>query len=186
MDIQKFQETILKGQEIPNDLDQLLNNKCALSILEKHNFKILDEQSLQEELSHSYLNEEDKKNSDIMANIKAIDAVFKKCTFFAKYDSYFYSLLLGYWQENDTIEISNAPLIVYNNEGEFSLLYDYNIIESLLADITMEDEDKYEEFKKKFKNCNIKLKEIWDLEIKNPNVLPEDLHSKLYEKFSKE
>lgn len=186
MDIKKFQKTILKGQEIPKNLEILLTNKCALAILEKHNFELLNELSLQEELSHSYLNDNDKKNLDIMANVKAIDDVFKRITFFATSNARFNSVTIGYWCENEETSILNAPLVTYNSEGEFSLLYDYNIIESLLAEITMEDEDEYEEYKTLFSKCDITLKEIWDLEIKKPNVLPQDLHHKLYNEYRKE
>ncbi len=186
MDIKKFQETVLKGQEIPKDLAMLIKNKCAMTILESDFFELLSAETIAKELAHS-LSEEDKNDSAVMANCKAINLVFEKITFFATIESRHGShTLIGYWQENDSVLLSEAPLVAYsefsvlNGDRSFRLLYDDNIIESLVAELTCEDEDEYEAYKKSFSNCGVQLKEVWDLESKIPTVSPEELHAQLH------
>jgi len=191
MDIQNFQKTILKGREIPQDLDMLINNKCAISILERDFFEFLTEEKLQKNLVHT-LSEEDRNDPSIMANCKAIDAVFEKIIFFATIEArYGTHTLIGYWLENEDVSILDAPLVAYSEfdaygDRTFSMLYDVNIIESLIGGlICVENEDEYEEYKKLFAKCGINLKEIWDLEAKTPQILPEELYAELSEKFKK-
>jgi len=185
--LEQFEENMLEGQKASKGLEVLLTNECALAILKRYNFTLLDKESLKEELSDDYLSDEARTDSDIMANVKATDEVFQNITFFATCLGRFNDVVIGYWHGNDkSRDISKAPFVVYTSEGEFELLYDYNIIESILAAITLEDEDEYEEFKVLFKGCDIELKEIWDLDIDEPKIDPEKLHLELYDKYKKE
>ena len=66
----------------------------------------------------SYLTEEDLQDPDISANVRAIDDTFELISFVAATEDGEY---VGYWRGVDDTPVANAPVVLYSNDGQFSL-----------------------------------------------------------------
>ena len=183
LEVSEFKRIMLKNQETPKDLELLISNQCVLDLLEREiDFKLIDEKTLIKKLSNDHLIEKTKMDLNLKANIAATNTIFKYITFFGVGLN---GMLIGYWHGEKNASILDSPLVKYDTEGEFQLLFDSNVVESLLADYTNEDEDEYENFKNLLKKCNFEIKEIYDLDApilnNNPNVFqPNILRNELF------
>lgn len=176
--INEFKKKILKGQDVPSDLAIIIENKCCLDILEEElEFELLEEDRIENELLHSYLSDSNKKDISIEANIFAINKVFKYITFFAEAEN---GMLLGYWHGEENTNILEAPLITYDTEGEFDLLYGNQIIELLILKWTSEDEDEYSEMVDEFSSCDIEISSIYTITEITSESDPSKLHDAIY------
>ena len=137
MTFEEFKATVLKGQEAPADLQKLFELQTArvahegepTDPLEAIYFNLIDPENLPALLSHSYINDSDRANPDTMANIAAFDEVFLYSTFVAMSDD---EDPIGYWHGPEGTPISEAPIMMLDSEGQFSLCPGKNISEAML------------------------------------------------------
>ena len=177
--VNEFKEKILKGQSIPEALENILQNQCCLETLESElEFELIEEGRIEEEISHTYIKPEQRKDKAISANIFAINKVFEYITFFAEAEN---GMLLGYWHGTENLNILKAPLVSYDTEGQFELYSSNRIIEELALRWTCEEEEEYEELQNEFSKCNVKIADIGsnlgNIETKSN---PAKMHDELY------
>jgi hypothetical protein len=181
----QFTQQILKGQPIPADLQQLLqlawgtaesSNPLAawgLQILEPGHRPLPD---------NSYLNETDRANPDIMANVKAIDDLFKMAIFVAEHED---GDLYGYWQGAENTPLTSAPIIQYDTEGQFNILGGSGLIEAIAANFSFSEESTFQEFRTAFADQQILFSAtsldtlVWPEITPRPN----DLKNMLYAQY---
>ncbi len=185
--LSKFKQVILKGQAIPTDLEQILQFQASQFLTEHRKpdplaaigVKTIDPDDKPALLYHSYLNENDRRNPDIMANINAINEVFELITFVAEGED---QQIYGYWQPARE-PIANAPIVKFDNEGQFGILSGANLTEAIIGDITRGDSQLYLDLRNQFIFLGIDLNPSLE-GLKSPTVKnnPYDLHSKIYQK----
>jgi len=177
-----FTQKELINQSIPQDLQLVLKNfKCCENLLEEMEFRFFNENEIPNLISHSYLNDGDKQDKATMANVYAIDDVFKYISFIGEAID---GNLVGYWHGQKNKEIEKSPIIMYTTEGVFKILLGKNLIEALIGDYIFDDNDKFLDFQKSFLNCGINIVSKWDdlVEIKVVTD-PEELHQKFYNSY---
>jgi hypothetical protein len=182
-----FATDILKGQPAPDDLQKLFlmqaarvaNDDDYSDPLESiHAYLIMPGEELGL-LTHSYLNDDDKANHDIMANVRAIDIVFTYITFVVKTDD---SDLIGYWHGPENTPIESAPIVKYDTEGQFSLLLGTHLTEALLGEHVFDDDEEFARLREWFlQNGIIIAASNWDdLDFPEAKTKPDELHRSLY------
>lgn len=175
-----FTKDQLSKMNVPKDLSSLINNfNCCKKLLEKMESRFFEEDEDIDLVTHSYLNDEDKQNEDIMANVSAINEVFKYISFVMKTAN---GDLIGYWHGPENEEITKSPIVLYDTEGQFSILNGSNLSEALVGNYVFDEDDEFLEFQKRFKDCGIKIVSKWDdLTEPKPKASPKSIHEKQYE-----
>ncbi len=184
--LSKFKQIILKGQAIPNDLEQLFQFQVSRSLkkdreldpLATIGIKMIEPDDKPVLLYHSYLNENDYSNLDIMANIDAINDVFELIIFVAEGED---QQIYGYWQP-DREPISIAPIVKFDNEGQFQLLRGMNLTEAILGDLAMGEAQRYLDFRNRFAwkiDLNPSLE---NLNSPTSKINPYELQAKIYQR----
>lgn len=180
-----FKKTILKGQDAPEDLQLWITRTgCAYDVLKTMECKLLTPGVVPELISHDYLDDNDRKNADIMANVAAIDEVFSHITFVAEAIE---GNLVGYWHGPEKIALAEASIVLYDTEGQFHLLAGATIIEALLGDYAFDDDEAFIELRDSFKLCGIEITASNPEELRQvePTTHPEDLANALCITFQK-
>jgi hypothetical protein len=157
-----FAQVILKNQPMPDDLQKLWNMQVSrtpdadfsVDPLAALGVKIIEPDRMACLLDHSYLNEADRVNPDMMMNIEAIDEVFKLATFVVELED---DHILGYWHGSENTPISQAPIIKFDNEGQFSVCRGNNLTEAIITETISYQEDKLPEFKAWFAKYQIDI-----------------------------
>lgn len=173
----------LSKMDIPMDLKSLINNydgcEHLLDEMESRFFEDDEDICL---ITHSYLNDEDKNNKEIMNNISAINEVFKYISFVMETVN---GDIIGYWHGLENQEITNSHIVLYDTEGQFSILNGSNLTEALVGNYLFDDNEAFLEFQKEFKDCGIEIVSKWD-DLFEPKlkVTPESLHAEKYEYFN--
>ncbi len=147
-----FLQMVLKNQPMPDDLQKLWNMQISrapdadfsVDPLAAVGAKIIEPENIPCLLNHSYLNETDRADRELMMNIEAIDEVFKLATFVVELED---DHILGYWHDTENTPINQAPIIKFDNEGQFSVCQGNNLTEAILAETIGYQEDKFSEFK---------------------------------------
>jgi hypothetical protein len=157
-----FLQVILKNQPMPDDLQKLWNMQVSrapdadfsVDPLAALGVKIIEPDRMACLLDHSYLNEADRANPDMMMNIEAIDEVFNLATFVVELED---DDILGYWHGSENTSIDQAPIIKFDNEGQFSVCRGNNLTETIIAETMSYQEDKFPEFKAWFAKYQIDI-----------------------------
>lgn len=95
----------------------------------------------------SYLSEAERADPSIAANLVAIDEVCAQISFLAEDDQ---SNLFGYWHGAERTALAAAPIVKFDNEGQFSLLQGHGLIEALIGDRVFDDEEAFAEHAQRF------------------------------------
>jgi hypothetical protein len=181
-----FSAVILKGQPIPDDLQKLLQMQVSrVSVkggyadpLESMGIKIIEPGNTPGLIEHSYLNENDRANPDIMANISAIDEVFNQITFVAEGDD---GELFGYWQGAENTPLSKAPIVEFDTEGRFGILPGASLIDAVIGYFVGDNEQKFLELRASFIKYTISVSTSLDqLFVPEYKMNPSELHAALY------
>jgi hypothetical protein len=127
-----FQERILRDQEMPADLAALLDAAgTPADPLASFGAKLIDPSAAQPVLlSHAYLNDKDRANPDIMANVAAFDDMAALTVYVVELED---GEIIGYWRGPDHTPISACALIELDTEGQFHVLPGRTLAEALLA-----------------------------------------------------
>jgi hypothetical protein len=157
-----FLQVILKNQPMPDDLQKLWNMQIfrapdadfSADPLAALGVKIIEPDRMACLLDHSYLNDTDRANPAMMMNIEAINEVFKLATFVVELED---DDILGYWHGSENTSIDQAPIIKFDNEGQFSVCRGNNLTEAIIAETMSYQEDKFPEFKTWFAKYQIDI-----------------------------
>jgi len=176
-----FTKEELITKKVPADLLQLINNfNCCEELLDEMECRFFESGEIPDLISHSYLNEEDKKNKNIMANISASKEISQYISFVVEAID---GNLVGYWHGPENLELRDASIIKYDTEGQYTILSGSNLVEALVGDYVFDDDDEFLEFQEQFGNCGIVIVKKWD-DLVEFKVMtdPSKLHQSLYEK----
>ncbi len=182
-----FLRIVLKNQPMPDDLQKLWNMQISrapaadfsVDPLAALGVKIIEPEKIPCLFNHSYLNEAERADPNMMMNIEAINEVFSLATFVVELED---DHLLGYWHDSENIPIAEAPIIKFDNEGQFSVCRGNNLTEAIIAETMDYQEDKFPEFKAWFAKYQIDMAatSIADLPerkvITHPALVYENLH----------
>jgi hypothetical protein len=181
---QTFQQHILKGQTAPQDLQALLDviaeaGDGADRLREALGFSLLGPGRDYPLLSGSYLNERDRQNPDIMANVAAINEVLAMITFVAESED---GDMIGYWHGPERTPIDAAPIVKYDTEGQFDLMQGRNVSEAMLGNYTFGDDERFADGKAWLADCGIEMEAAdWHaLSTPTAATMPNKLHRTLY------
>jgi hypothetical protein len=140
MDLQRrltdYSTARLDGRSIPVDLNSLLSaiwGDASFAGSERDPRTIFDIRLLEPGqshplLSHDYLNDTDRANPAIMANVEAMKATSALCCFVFVTDD---GELVGYWRGPDRLEPDKAPIVLLDTEGQYNLLPGRTILQAM-------------------------------------------------------
>lgn len=183
-EVQRFEEEILKGQVAPPDLRALLNVAAAAGdvdpLRETLGFAFLVPGRDYPLLTGSYLNDSDRQNPDIMANVAAINDVVALITIVAESED---GDMIGYWHGPERTPIGKAPIVKLDTEGMFSLMQGSNLSEAMLGNDTFNDAARFADARAWLASCGIEIDAKGWRELNTPVVStqPDKLHHRLYD-----
>ncbi|UVH59114.1 hypothetical protein NWF24_06805 [Variovorax paradoxus] len=167
----------LRGEAPPPDLAILLGHRDAL--VRQTGFAFDSSSSWAPWLDTSYLRESEWANPDIRANVKAIAEVCASIDFVAADEERNY---FGYWRGQADINVSQAPIVRLDNEGQFDFCGTTNLAGAIL---TAGGGGLFEEVRSWMQGIGIGSLptvpyDLFDVDI-HPS--PRQLHRTLYEKL---
>ena len=183
-EIQRFEQEILKSQVVPPDLRALLNAAGSAGdidpLREALGFALLVPGRDYPLLTGSYLNEGDRQNQDIMANVAAINDVLALITIVAESED---GDMIGYWHGPERTPIGNAPIVKLDTEGTFGLMQGRNLSEAMLGNDTFGDAERFAGARAWLVSQGIAIDAMSWRELSPPkaSTLPDKLHDLLYE-----
>ena len=102
-DIKRLQENIANLQKVLAEID----------------FEFIDDSKWSEPSDTSYLNENDRADPDIMANVDAMEATNKLIAWFGRDQE---GGFVGLWQGPENTPLEHAPVVRLNNEGQYEIV----------------------------------------------------------------
>lgn len=182
--IELFQQEILKGQAAPQDLLALLDvvaeaGDGADPLREALSFSLLRPGRDYPLLSGCYLNERDRQNPEIMANVAAINEILAMITFVAESED---GDMIGYWHGPERTPIAAAPIVKLDTEGQFGLMQGRTLSEAMLGNYTFSDDERFAGGRAWLKACGIEIDAANWRGLSTPSAAtqPEKLHRTLY------
>lgn len=181
-EIQRYENEILKGQVAPPDLRALLAVAVSAGdpLREALGFAFLVPGRDCPLLTGSYLNDSDRQNADIMANVAAINDVLALITIAAESED---GDMIGYWHGPERTPIGNAPIVKFDTEGTFDLMQGRTLSEAMLGNSTFDDEARFAEARAWLAGCGIEIgaKNWRELSTPEASTRPDKLHKALYQ-----
>ena len=149
----------LGGREIPADLRTLLvlqwqQGGANADPLGAMGVTLLEVGETHDLLDHSYLNDKDRANPDIMANVAAMQSTCEHAVFVARNED---AAIIGYWLGPENVGIDAAPILKLDSEGQFALLEGATLSEALLGNHVFEDAERFAELKAEFAKVGIAI-----------------------------
>ena len=174
----QFSQNRLDGEPVPEDLKILLPHRDELA--ERTGIRMEWAEGWTPWLDTSYLSEDELRNPEIVANLRAIREVCRRIAFVAEDQD---DQCFGYWRGPTHRSVANSPLVVFDDEGEFHLC-----IASSFAEAILEREYGRDGFKKLrawFRSLGIPIG--WEtpsqLTYPHEKLAPKDLHRELFERY---
>ena len=123
---------------LPPDLSALRGHVAGGGELPWPGFRLLEEGETPAALDTSYLTAEDRANPDIAGNVEATaeTAAFARWIVRSEEGDDF-----GYWRGPEDVALVDAPIVHYDNEGQFELLQGATLSEALTIHLLWLDED---------------------------------------------
>ncbi len=147
-----FSRYRFSGEPIPPDVEILLSQRDEL--LRLTGFELNWQADWAPWLATNYLANEDQSDPEIMAGVRAIAEVCDWIAFIAADDCDNY---IGYWRGPEHQAIDIAPLVIFDNEGEFTLCPGKNFLEALLWRIAENSGECCEELRDWSKSLSLEL-----------------------------
>jgi hypothetical protein len=174
----------LGGRAVPADLRTLLllqlqRGAADADPLGAMGVTLLEVGETHDALDHSYLNDKDRANPDIMANVAAMQSTCEYALFVARNQD---AAIIGYWLGPENLGIEAAPIVKLDSEGQFALLEGTSLSEALLGNHVFEDAERFAELKGEFAKVGIAIRgDSWD-ELPYPKSLsdPGVFHEERY------
>jgi hypothetical protein len=178
----EFSSVHLGGRGVPPDLAILLEiqwSEAAADLFANLGFRFWNDAGRSPLLDMSYLNDTDRANPDIMANVAATQDVFAFIVFVGEARS---GNAYGYWFGPDDRSIEKAPIVRYDTEGQFSIRRGRILAEALLADLGASDADEFLALSHRLNQfgLNITAKSRSDLKFPEVKPGPADVHIERY------
>lgn len=102
------------------DINRLQKNLANLqNVLDQIEFEFIDDPEWAEPSDTSYLNETDRADPDIMANVAAMDATNKLIAWFGRDQE---GGFVGLWRGPEKTPLERAPVVRLDNEGQYNLV----------------------------------------------------------------
>jgi hypothetical protein len=183
-EIQRYEKEILKGQAVPPDLRALLDVAVSAAdsdpLCEALGFAFLVPGRDYPLLTGSYLNDSDRQNPGIMANVAAINDVLALITIVAESED---ADMIGYWHGPERTSIGNAPIVKFDTEGMFGLMQGRTLSEAMLGNSTFDDVERFTAGRAWLAGCGIEIDANNWRELSTPEASthPDKLHKALYE-----
>jgi hypothetical protein len=183
----QYSQSRLAGRAIPADLRILLllqwqrgAANAGADPLAEMSVKLLEAGETHDMLDLSYLNDDDRANPDIMANVAAMQSTCEHAAFVASDQD---GSLVGYWFGPENVAIGDAAIFKLDSEGQFLLLEGRTLSEALLGNHVFEDTEKFAQLKAKFADVGVEIRgDSWDeLPYPNPPSDPGTFHEERYE-----
>ena len=159
--VKKFTESRLGGQDAPKDLAILLAAIAGDPEFEESDnnpLKIIGAEVLWTDrkyplLDHNYINDVDRANPSIMANIKAMQDTAKKLKFVIECED---TSLIGYWQPDPEIPLEQCALFWLDTEGQYYLAEGKTLSESFAYRAFVDgNEDTYRSLQNAFERLGL-------------------------------
>ena len=127
-------------------------------------------------LTGSYLNDSDRQNPDIMANVAAINDVLALCTIVAESED---GDMIGYWHGPERTPIGNAEIVKFDTEGTFGLMQGRTLAEAMLGNDTYSDVERFATTCAWLAECGIAIDAKSWRELSSPEAAtrPDKLHA---------
>jgi hypothetical protein len=87
-------------------------------VLDQFEFEFVDDPNWPEPSDTSYLNDSDRADADIMANVEAMDATNNLIAWFGRDQEGF----VGLWRAPGGLPLERAPVVRLDSEGQYSLV----------------------------------------------------------------
>jgi hypothetical protein len=101
------------------DLDRLRASLAQLrDLLSPFGLELVDDPNWPEPSDTSYLNDTDRADPDIMANVEAMDATNKLIAWFGREHEGF----VGLWRGPTNLPLEQAPVVRLDTEGQYALV----------------------------------------------------------------
>jgi len=182
-EIQHFERDILKGASVPPDLQVLLTVAASAAdpLRAALGFAFLFPGRDYPLLTGSYLNDSDRQNPDIMANVAAINDVLALCTMVAESED---GDIIGYWHGPERTPIGQAPIVKLDTEGTFGLMQGRTLSEAMLGNDTFSDPERFAKMRAWLAGCSIEIDATNWRQLSTPEAptRPDKLHDALYER----
>lgn len=165
----------LDGEPCPADLACVLRE--GAEFLDRMMLAVNGDPDWQPWNDRSYLSEEDLKNSDVAANVKAFDDVYKHINFVAATEDGEY---FGYWRGIERLPIAASPMVHCSNDRQITLCGN-RFVEALFFHVY--DDELLEEFRQFANEHGLELtfKSIDDIDQVETQVKPDAYHIQQYE-----
>ncbi len=180
-----YSKSVLQGEAIPADIAALLgamarNEDFADSdddpLAHLGCMLILPGDETPAVLSHAYLNNDDRANAEIMANVVAMDRVNALCCFVAASED---DEVYGYFRGADKLPLSASPIIMLDNEGQYRHLPGKTLAEAICSTI-VDLPERYERARTCFARLSVDVPAIdamaatvWPAGLVTPGALRE-------------
>lgn len=164
--VTKFTESRLGGQDAPKDLGNLLAAIAGDPEFEESGnnpLKIIGAEFLWTErkyplLDHDYINDADRADPSIMANVKAMQDTDKKLKFVIECED---TSLIGYWQPDPETPLEQCALFWLDTEGQYYLAEGKTLSESLAYRAFVDgDEDTYWSLQNAFERLGVAVPKL--------------------------
>jgi hypothetical protein len=184
----RYSQEMLGGRPVPADLRTLLilqwerdtaadaEGADPLATMWTHLFDSGETNTL---LDHSYLDEKDRADPDIMANVAAMTSTCAFAAFVARDDD---GNLFGYWFGPENTPIESAAILRLDTEGAFEIIAGSSLSEALVGDRVFDDDAEFAKLKGQFGRVGISFSaNCWeDLVLPETASDPGIHHEKLY------
>jgi hypothetical protein len=178
----EFSSAHLGGRAVPPDLAILLEiqwSEAATDLFANLGFRFWSGAGTSPLLDMSYLNDTDRADLDVMANVAATQDVFAFIGFVGEArDGNAY----GYWLGPDDRPIETAPIVRYDSEGQFSIRRGRILAEALLADFGSPDANEFLTLRNRLGQIGLNISATSRQDLKFPEVkpAPADIHIERY------
>jgi hypothetical protein len=179
--VKAFSQERLSGRPVPSDVRSLLEAQWRDDEddpLEEIGIAFLAPGVSHPLVDHSYLNDDDRSDLDIMANVAAIDEVNRYVGYVAEDLD---GALMGYWFHPDEPADRPAPVLTFDTEGQFNILPGTTFAEAVVG-ARVSDDDDFGRLADRFEALGVPMPvRRWaDLVMPPVTVDPARLHNRVY------
>lgn len=120
-------------------------------------------------LDDSYLSDEERANPDIAANVRATDETAALITWVAEDDDE--GRAYGYWRGPGDLPLAEAPVVMLDNEGQFTLLAG-SLAEALCSEYGQWDDEGYDGLAARCREHGVTVSADDPIDLPEPDVSP--------------
>ncbi|MFF5213487.1 hypothetical protein [Streptosporangium sp. NPDC000396] len=179
--LEQFSRERLGGRPVPDDLRVLLTAQWEgrRGFFKRFGIMFLEPGEVDPLLDHSYLNERDRANPDIMANVAAFGQMTQYLKVVARHED---GGCYGYWVHPDEPADRPARIIQVDTEGSYRVLNGTTFTEACVAEYADDRDEMFADTAEEFAELGIPIiaRSVADLHKPELLVNPDDVHEELY------